>query len=101
MCSFLCIFFFFFKNTATTEIYTLSLHDALPIFRAFVGFQPPLYELSSGEGNGEPHMRGRVMMVEVCNGTTAGGAYRFAPRADPADGFLDVCVVRQISWGRF
>src|SRR3712207_7371133 len=23
--------FFFFKNTATTEIYTLSLHDALPI----------------------------------------------------------------------
>src|SRR6202521_5725243 len=57
MCSFLCIFFFFFKNTATTEIYTLSLHDALPIFRAFVGFQPPLYELSSGEGNGEPQDR--------------------------------------------
>src|SRR5260221_10434962 len=32
MCS--CIFrfsFFFFNDTATTEIYTLSLHDALPI----------------------------------------------------------------------
>src|SRR5215813_6696811 len=28
-----CIFFFFFNDTATTEIYTLSLHDALPIFR--------------------------------------------------------------------
>src|SRR6478609_4843239 len=27
---FLC-FFFFFNDTATTEIYTLSLHDALPI----------------------------------------------------------------------
>src|SRR3712207_9397477 len=28
----LCIlFFFFFNDTATTEIYTLSLHDALPI----------------------------------------------------------------------
>src|SRR5438309_7155268 len=25
-------FLFFFKDTATTEIYTLSLHDALPIF---------------------------------------------------------------------
>src|SRR5688572_31284325 len=25
-------FFFFFTDTATTEIYTLSLHDALPIF---------------------------------------------------------------------
>src|SRR3712207_7402021 len=27
------ILFFFFNDTATTEIYTLSLHDALPIWR--------------------------------------------------------------------
>src|SRR5438876_8313962 len=26
------VFFFFFNDPATTEIYTLSLHDALPIF---------------------------------------------------------------------
>src|SRR3990167_6891486 len=26
------LFFFFFNDTATTEIHTLSLHDALPIF---------------------------------------------------------------------
>src|SRR2546430_15369468 len=26
-----CLHFFFFNDTATTEIYTLSLHDALPI----------------------------------------------------------------------
>src|SRR3712207_9212278 len=31
MCNY--INFFFFNDTATTEIYTLSLHDALPIFR--------------------------------------------------------------------
>src|SRR3712207_7794061 len=29
----LCWFVFFFNDTATTEIYTLSLHDALPICR--------------------------------------------------------------------
>ena len=29
---FIFCFFFFFNDTATTEIYTLSLHDALPIF---------------------------------------------------------------------
>src|SRR2546426_9178611 len=29
------LFFFFFNDTATTEIYTLSLHDALPI--SFLG----------------------------------------------------------------
>src|SRR3989442_4298534 len=28
-----CFFFFFFNDTATTEIYTLSLHDALPIYQ--------------------------------------------------------------------
>src|SRR5260221_6454457 len=28
----LVLLFFFFNDTATTEIYTLSLHDALPIF---------------------------------------------------------------------
>src|SRR2546426_4377754 len=27
-----CFFFFFFNDPATTEIYTLPLHDALPIF---------------------------------------------------------------------
>src|SRR5438034_10712477 len=33
--SFFSFFFFFFNDTATTEIYTLSLHDALPISPAF------------------------------------------------------------------
>src|SRR2546425_6021387 len=31
----LFFFFFFFNDTATTEIYTLSLHDALPISQRF------------------------------------------------------------------
>src|SRR5260221_6545531 len=30
------LFLFFFNDTATTEIYTLSLHDALPIYHGFV-----------------------------------------------------------------
>ena len=33
MIVFFVFFFFFFNDTATTEIYTLSLHDALPICR--------------------------------------------------------------------
>src|SRR5438445_10669601 len=32
-CLLFLFFSFFFNDTATTEIYTLSLHDALPIFR--------------------------------------------------------------------
>src|SRR3712207_8208781 len=36
------LFFFFFNDTATTEIYTLSLHDALPIYIlvGYLKFQP-------------------------------------------------------------
>src|SRR5260221_10598660 len=33
-------FFFFFNDTATTEIYTLSLHDALPICTSRLGEGP-------------------------------------------------------------
>src|SRR3712207_8541880 len=38
------LFFFFFNDTATTEIYTLSLHDALPILDE--------REITGGEHNG-------------------------------------------------
>src|SRR5258708_8449316 len=36
-CCTLCSSFFFFNDTATTEIYTLSLHDALPILPSVGG----------------------------------------------------------------
>src|SRR2546422_3610232 len=35
--------FFFFNDTATTEIYTLSLHDALPILIPFESYMIPFY----------------------------------------------------------
>src|SRR5258708_32155520 len=44
--------FFFFNDTATTEIYTLSLHDALPISSELrhTGYQEcPPFEWSSAE----------------------------------------------------
>src|SRR5258707_6231197 len=44
-------FFFFFNDTATTEIYTLSLHDALPIYRLGLGLHA---------GDGVEHGHGTV-----------------------------------------
>src|SRR5258707_8265381 len=41
----LCLFVFFFNDTATTEIYTLSLHDALPISLRFL---PALHPAPAG-----------------------------------------------------
>src|SRR5439155_22931600 len=57
------VFFFFFNDTATTEIYTLSLHDALPIsipnsfFSPYESLGPsalhPVNDFHIG-GNGQP-----------------------------------------------
>ena len=49
---FLFFCFFFFNDTATTEIYTLSLHDALPIWSAVSSFAMPVssYVFPSGVG---------------------------------------------------
>src|SRR2546425_13309201 len=39
---YLFFFFFFFNDTATTEIYTLSLHDALPICALILRSRDPV-----------------------------------------------------------
>ena len=69
----------------------------IPVYRAFARFRAPRLELRSTECAESGYM----MMLEVCNGTTAGGSYRVAPRADPSDGRLDVCLVRRVSLLRF
>src|SRR3712207_7880855 len=47
--------FFFFNDTATTEIYTLSLHDALPIFA--------IREQDKGLSTGEKQMYTRAKKI--------------------------------------
>src|SRR2546429_8536974 len=55
-------FFFFFNDTATTEIYTLSLHDALPIYRSNGdrGYHDhePRGDVSWAEGTSTEHAHG-------------------------------------------
>src|SRR5688572_33381801 len=49
-CIRLLIYFFFFNDTATTEIYTLSLHDALPIFlEEILSFRMQGVEFDNGD----------------------------------------------------
>jgi diacylglycerol kinase (ATP) len=69
----------------------------VPIVRTFFTFEPQVFDVAA-PGFRE---RGYMMMIEVCNGTTAGGSYRFAPDADPADGKMDVCLIRRVSLPRF
>jgi YegS/Rv2252/BmrU family lipid kinase len=69
----------------------------VPIVKTFFRFEPPVFDVAA-PGFRE---RGYMMMIEVCNGTTSGGSYRFAPDADPADGKMDVCIIRRVSLLRF
>src|SRR2546427_12610970 len=52
--------FFFFNDTATTEIYTLSLHDALPILTGTIGDATATQRVKQPdgvrhEGDGDTH----------------------------------------------
>src|SRR5258708_29880293 len=50
-------FFFFFNDTATTEIYTLSLHDALPISKKVLSGPCRPRNLSRSRRNGRLYRR--------------------------------------------
>src|SRR5258707_15425881 len=60
------LFFFFFNDTATTEIYTLSLHDALPIWAV----------VAAGRAEARPLQEGllpsRIEFVLPCGATRFG-----------------------------
>src|SRR3712207_9426308 len=72
--------FFFFNDTATTEIYTLSLHDALPILRNLFGlaittnqachFSHPLRLSLQSLPATEAFIDGqKALHIELCMGT--------------------------------
>jgi len=69
----------------------------IPVLRSFASYRPVRLDVRAAEHR----ETGNLMMLEVCNGTTAGGDYRFAPEADPGDGRLDVCLIRAVSLPRF
>src|SRR2546426_2915004 len=65
--------FFFFNDTATTEIYTLSLHDALPIFgrviaRPFLGAPGLFYRTENRHDYAVPPPRENLLPLLSQNG---------------------------------
>src|SRR5215213_11270434 len=59
---FFFLFFFFFNDTAPTEIYTLSLHDALPISRLPAGLQAGDARHAGAGGAGRQDGRERLLL---------------------------------------
>src|SRR2546422_4978303 len=59
------IYFFFFNDTATTEIYTLSLHDALPISGERLGAVLAAHQRNGAEGAGVVAALGDLEVAHV------------------------------------
>src|SRR2546427_11985935 len=55
--------FFFFNDTATTEIYTLSLHDALPISRTGQDRERPSSSMAVADLNGGRFLPGTLRLL--------------------------------------
>src|SRR5256884_328675 len=86
--------FFFFNDTATTEIYTLSLHDALPIFPLSAADLPPSPTKSSNLSE--------TAEVPACNVPSRSPlpALAIAPENKTRDGLIRVRNIRALN-GRF
>src|SRR2546422_11672253 len=82
--SILSLFFFFFNDTATTEIYTLSLHDALPISPSG---RPSFFD-AAGEAAGIVVSTVTVRM----SGTILGSVDRKSTRLNSSHGYISYAV---------
>src|SRR2546429_8594631 len=78
-------FFFFFNDTATTEIYTLSLHDALPICVHLHQRQPAL-RVSPG------CVQAQLPAVECAVRRQRHGADRKSTRLNSSHGYISYAV---------
>src|SRR2546422_4519044 len=74
MCSSSFSLFFFFNDTATTEIYTLSLHDALPI-----SVTHPYPGTFVGDGTGRLFLWAGAVLPGVGNGAAPGTLLEILP----------------------
>src|SRR5260370_7043453 len=90
-------FFFFFNDTATSEVYTLSLHDALPIYRdghidLFVANDSMVEFVEHNKGNGKVEEVGlpSEVAVDIDGRTYAGMGVDFADYDN--DGWPDIVV---------
>src|SRR2546427_3133168 len=98
LCPYSLLFFFFFNDTATTEIYTLSLHDALPICDVLLAVGTRQQDFTSGSHalygharvlglNVQPldaaRKRGQPLVADARVGLAQLGAGLAGWRADP------------------
>src|SRR5256884_7486073 len=100
--SLIAIIFFFFNDTATTEIYTLSLHDALPIsspvqIRALLEHGAPLAVIAPGRVYRCDSDMTHSPMFHQLEGLAVGENVSFANMKAVLHGFLQAFFERDLA----
>jgi YegS/Rv2252/BmrU family lipid kinase len=80
----------------TTKLSGLAVY-VVAVYKSFVSFRAPFLEVASAAHS----ETGPMMMLECSIGRSAGGGFYLTPDADPADGLLDVCLIRKVGLGKF
>jgi YegS/Rv2252/BmrU family lipid kinase len=91
-----------FEGTVTLEVRKIKYLRGIALYlpavlkSIFVTMQPARSVIEF-ERNGETRrLEGAYLLVSVCNGSRAGGAFMIAPQAEPDDGLFDVCFVEDV-----
>src|SRR3712207_7025259 len=92
---------FFFNDTATTEIYTLSLHDALPIYRSRHGVEEDEDAVVIRDHLPDRHRRGGSHRRAGGRGAGDGGADRKSTRLNSSHANISYavfCLKKKKKW---
>src|SRR2546429_7611766 len=96
------LFFFFFNDTATTEIYTLSLHDALPISGFGISNQRDVLRLDylrrkmfqrPATAERTPGLEMRILQTPLCQGVARPFVGALCVRRRGQTGPDDICQI--------
>src|SRR2546422_10782112 len=85
------LLFFFFNDTATTEIYTLSLHDALPIFEPIRRCSKNIRRRDATTGH-EPFRHRRRYWAAYARAQYSCQADRKSTRLNSSHGYISYAV---------
>lgn len=91
-----------FEGTVTIEVKKfkylrgLALYLPVVIKSVFLCMKPARSQIEYQLDGVTRQIEGSFLVIDVCNGGRAGGAFMIAPNADAADGVLDVVLVRDI-----
>jgi diacylglycerol kinase (ATP) len=91
-----------FEGTVTLEVRKIKYLRGIALYlpavlkSIFVTMRPARSVIEYEQDGETRRLEGSYLLISVCNGTRAGGAFMIAPHAEPDDGLFDVCLVEDV-----